>query len=353
MPETLLTNKTTANRKSGTGSSVPDMFSQYHPFLNFFYFGVVLFFTMFNQHPVFIGISYAGAVTYSLILNGAGRTLRQSFLFTLPGLAIAALLNPLFNHYGVTMLYYVESSGNWITLEALVYGIVLGAVMFVVIQWFSCYNQVMTSDKFIYLFGRIIPALSLILSMALRFVPRFTRQLKVIRNGQKAMGRDISEGSLFNRIRYGLNMLSILITWALENAIETSDSMRSRGYGLKGRTAFSIYRFTRKDKYVLGIMTGLFLVFTAGCAGGAAYASYDPRILLAGFTIQGYTAPVAISPVLAVLTYLCFALFCFLPVILDVTETISFARSRRKGTVDLDMTYKKIYETLEQEGLEL
>lgn len=71
----------------------------------------------------------------------------------------------MFNHYGVTMLYYVKSSGNWITLEALVYGVVLGAVMFVVIQWFSCYNKVMTTDKFIYLFGRIIPALSLILSM--------------------------------------------------------------------------------------------------------------------------------------------------------------------------------------------
>ncbi len=55
--------------------------------------------------------------------------------------------------------------------------------MFVVIQWFSCYNKVMTSDKFIYLFGRLIPALSLILSMALRFVPGLTGQLKVIRNG--------------------------------------------------------------------------------------------------------------------------------------------------------------------------
>ena len=158
---------------------------------------------MFNQHPVFICISYAGALSYSIFLLGGKRTLRQSFLFTLPSL---------FNHYGVTMLYYVESSGNWITLEALVYGVVLGAVMFVVIQWFSCYNKVMTSDKFIYLFGRLIPALSLILSMALRFVPRFTGQLKVIRNGQKSMGRDVSEGSLFNRIRAGFNMLSILVT---------------------------------------------------------------------------------------------------------------------------------------------
>jgi energy-coupling factor transport system permease protein len=27
-----------------------------------------------------------------------------------------------------------------------------------VITWFNCYSAVMTSDKFVYLFGRIIPA---------------------------------------------------------------------------------------------------------------------------------------------------------------------------------------------------
>ena len=168
-----------------------DSFSMCHPLLNFFYFAVALLFTMFNQHPVFLGISYAGAFVYGGLLNGWRKTLKQGLFLTLPGLLIIALLNPMFNHYGVTMLYYIESSGNWITLEAIVYGIVLGAVMFIVIQWFSCYNTVMTSDKFIYLFGRIIPALSLVLSMALRFVPRFLRQLTVIRNGQKAMGRDV------------------------------------------------------------------------------------------------------------------------------------------------------------------
>ena len=142
------------------------------------------------------------------------------------------------------------------------------------------------------------------------------------------MGKDISEGKLFDRIHAGLNMLSILITWALENAIETSDSMRSRGYGLKGRTAFSIYHFTRKDKYVFGIMIGLFTVFTGGCMRGASYATYAWTIL----------------------TYVSFGVFCFLPIIIDVIESVSFSRSRRKSAVDLEMTYKKIYETLEEEG---
>ena len=99
-----------------------DSFSMCHPLLNFFYFAVALLFTMFNQHPVFLGISYAGAFVYGGLLNGWRKTLKQGLLLTLPGLLIIALLNPMFNHYGVTMLYYIESSWNWITLEALVNG---------------------------------------------------------------------------------------------------------------------------------------------------------------------------------------------------------------------------------------
>lgn len=327
---------------------VNDAFSGCHPFLNFFYFAVVFLFTMFNQHPVFLLISYIAAVMYAFLLNGWKKTLKQNFLITLPGLLIVALLNPLFNHYGVTMLYYVEASGNWITLEALVYGLVLGAVMFIVIQWFSCYNCVMTTDKFVYLFGRIIPALSLVLSMALRFVPRFTTQLRVIRNGQKAMGRDVTNGSILAKAKHGMNILSILVTWALENAIETSDSMRSRGYGLHGRTAFSIYRLTRRDCFLGAVMGGLFAVFTVGCAGGAAYAVYDPRIVMAGFSFQGYTASVKVSPQFAIITYICFGIFCFIPVFLELYENWKLSRSRKQIGTEIGMAYRQIYEELDE-----
>ena len=125
--------------------------------------------------------------------------------------------------------------------------------------------------------------------------------------------------------------------------------MRSRGYGLKGRTAFSIYKFTKKDKSLLAVMAALFLVFATGCMNGASYASYDPGFYLLVYH-SGTPAPVSVPVVEAMLTYICFACFCFLPVILDVTETIRFARSRKHCETDLDMTYKKIYETLEQEG---
>lgn len=325
-------------------------FSKCHPLLNFYYFAVVLGFTMFVQHPVFLAVSFVGEICYGVCLKGWKQTLKMNVLFTLPLLLITVLTNPLFNHYGVTPLVYMESSGNWVTLEAFVYGLVLGCVMFIVIGWFSCYNKVMTSDKFVYLFGRVIPSLSLILSMALRFVPMFAAQMKVIRNGQKCVGMDVSNGKFLKRALYGLNLLSILVTWALENAIETADSMKSRGYGLRGRTAFSIYRFDKRDCQMGAAMLVLTAVFVYGCREGAVFAQYDPRILLAGFTIQGKAAPVACSPVLAFACYLSFALFCFLPVFLEAAEAVSMEKSRARAGVNAALTYRQVYQEIEKEG---
>ena len=98
----------------------------------------------------------------------------------MPLFMVVALMNPLFNHYGVTVLFYLYN-GTPVTLESVVYGLAMAVMLCEVIIWFQCYNKIMTSDKFIYLFGRVIPGFSLILSMCLRFVPRFKNRMKVYR----------------------------------------------------------------------------------------------------------------------------------------------------------------------------
>ena len=214
-----------------------DTFSSYHPAISMLYFVLVIGLTMFLNHPVCLGISLVCALTYSIYLKGK-KAVRFNLVYMLPLLVITALINPAFSHQGVTILTYLPS-GNPLTLESILYGIFAAFLLITVIAWFSCFNAVMTSDKFVYLFGRIIPALSLVLSMSLRFVPRFTAQIKVISNAQKCVGRDVSNGGLIKRVKHGIKILSILVTWALENAIDIADSMKDRGYGLPGRTALT------------------------------------------------------------------------------------------------------------------
>lgn len=259
-----------------------DAFSARHPLINFIYFTVVILFSMFLMHPVCLVISLLCAFIYSLYLKG--KKALHFFLFgMIPLLLVTALLNPLFNHAGVTILFYLPG-GNPVTLESIIYGLAAATMFVTVIIWFSCFNAVMTSDKFIYLFGKIIPALSLILSMVLRLVPRLKAQGRAIANAQKGVGRDAGSGSFLQRAGSVVRITSIMITWSLESAIETADSMKSRGYGLPGRTAFSIYRFDHRDRLILVIMLLLAGTVLTGLVTGVTGADYFPALRIVSVT---------------------------------------------------------------------
>lgn len=281
-----------------------DAFSSCHPVINFLYFALVLLVTMFCLHPIILGLSLAGSVVYAVYLNGQ-RAVRFSLAFLLPMMLLTLIINPAFNHQGITILTYLPT-GNPLTLESILYGVSAAAMLAAVISWFSCYTAVMTSDKFVYLFGRVIPALSLVLSMTLRFVPKFKAQLHVVSEAQRCVGRDVSDGSLLRRIRNAVTIFSIMVTWALENAIETADSMKSRGYGLPGRTAFSIYRFDVRDRTIL-----LWLCFCGGVLGWSA--------LTGGLSWRYYpTVKGALLTPVTVCLLLCWAGLCLTPMAINI-----------------------------------
>ena len=281
-------------------------FKTYHPIVNFTYFVFVIGFSCFFMHPLCLGISLVSGFVYSVMLKGR-KAIKNNLLYMLPMILITALLNPAFNHEGITVLDYLPDN-NPLTLESIVYGVCAAVMLVSVICHFSCYNEVMTSDKFIYLFGKIIPAMSVVISMTLRLVPKVAAQLKVVANAQRTMGRDVSNGSMIERAKHGLNILSIMTTWSLENAIETADSMKSRGYGIPGRTAFSIFTFDKRDKRAL--LTILFLgIYTLwGSINGELYFRYFPSIQ-------------SVKPSLFVISvFAAYLLLCISPIIIEVRE---------------------------------
>ncbi|WP_139995079.1 energy-coupling factor transporter transmembrane component T [Paenibacillus paridis] len=289
-----------------------DRFASFHPLVNFVYFASILVFSMVFMHPVLQAASLTSAVVYSIMLNGK-KAVKFNLLYMLPLLLVAAVLNPVFNHAGVTILFYLKN-GNPITLESILYGISAACMYVTVIVWFSCYNAVMTSDKFIYLFGKIMPALSLIFSMVLRFVPRYLAQIKVISNAQKCIGRDVTQGNLLARARNGMTILSIMTTWALENAIETADSMKSRGYGLPGRTSFSLFRFDARDQSVMLVLIGLIALVLFGALMGENTIRFFPSVKWLAVTPR------------SIAVYIAYFGLCMVPVIINVVEDMKWKR---------------------------
>ena len=194
-----------------------DSFSALHPALTFCYFAAVLLLTMFVLHPVFLALSLLGALGYCAQLRG-WRSLWRTLGRLVPFLVLMAALNALFNHAGVTMLFYLPN-GNPVTREALCYGAAAAAMFAAVILWFQCCSTVMTADKYLYVFGSVLPSVSLLLSMALRFVPKFTAHMRAVAAAQASLGCGTREGGAWQRLRSGARVLSVTVSWALESGI--------------------------------------------------------------------------------------------------------------------------------------
>lgn len=283
-----------------------DRFAQYHPLVNFLYFTLVLVFSMVLRHPLAQGVSLLCACIYAVQAEGQ-RAVLFCLKWCLPIFLLTALFNPAFSHEGVTILLYLPT-GNPLTLESILYGVSAGVLLVTVMVWFMNSSRVITSDKFIYLFGRVIPALSLVLSMTLRFIPKFKSQLAAVVEAQRSIGRDISQGSLLRRMKLAVSVLSIMITWALENAMDTADSMKGRGYGLPGRTAFSIYRLDDRDKSALAFLLLCAFCLVMGTAASAFSFRYYPGIRAGAWT------PLALS------FQLVYAALCAMPILLNAFE---------------------------------
>ena len=173
--------------------------------------------------------------------------------------------------------------------------------------WSRCFDAVMTSDKLMFLLGRLSPKTALLFSSALRFVPLFRQQAGRIRTAQRAMGLD-GTGGRAGRLRAGARTYSAVVTWSLENAVDTGAAMKGRGFGLKGRTSFSLFHFGRRDVLLVTAAALTDILAAAGMACGRLDFAYYPLVTLPRPDALGSIAIAA------------FAALSFLPVGLDGKE---------------------------------
>lgn len=283
-----------------------DVFSRFHPIVNLLYLMLMLGFTMFLQQPVCLGISILSAMLYGGYLCGK-RMLRFFVCYLLPTSIMILLVNPLVNHRGITILGHFPN-GNPFTLESILYGMVAAAILAGTIQWFFCLHQIMTTDKLVYLFGRMFPSLSLVIAMTLRFVPRYQRQFKAVSEAQRQLGRGRTEKKWILKMRNGIRILSIMLTWAMEHAVETAASMKCRGYGLPGRTAYSLYRWQGTDTGLLILILLLGGFIGAGIIQGSFAWTCFPRVVYA--EVNGYT----------IWYYIAYGILAFLPMLINGKE---------------------------------
>lgn len=289
---------------------IHDRFSHTHPAVGFLFFLLVIGITSFVQHPAISLTSLISGLAYSFITSHENKLWLKALI---PLMLLTAVINPLFSHEGATILTYFPN-GNPLTLESIICGFSSSLTLCAVVCWFMSFGRVMTSDKFIWLFGRIVPVLSLLLSMILRFVPKFISRMEESSEVNALI--ENSDNSKLGKIKSSVNVFSGCITWALQSSVTTAESMKSRGFGLKGRTAYTNYRLSGYDKYILLwlSLSGIFIV-SAYFEGGMYFRFYP--------TVKS----VEVSR-LSITAIFVFFLTSLTPVFLNLSEVVKCKKSK-------------------------
>lgn len=281
-------------------------FNEYHPITIMFYFISVIIVTMITMNPTILICSFLGAMFMNILCENVKKTIKKAIYGMLVVLFVG-LINPVFVHEGKTVLIYVNDKA--ITFEAIIYGFVSGLMLVTVFIWSSSINKVMSTDKYIYLTSHFFVNIGLVLSMTFRMIPLLLRQYQKIDEAQRVVGLYAGRKKM-DLIREKINVFSITISWALENAMITSDSMKARGYGKSKRTHFHLYKIKQKDIVVISIIF-IYILLLVGI--------WRKEILNFYFYPVISTVVTTCNDILVIITTL---LFMLIPTFIELKETI-------------------------------
>jgi energy-coupling factor transport system permease protein len=238
-----------------------------HPLILLLYYLFIFGLTMFSTNTWVLLMSLISAIIIGQVLKPRVLKFKKIIVFVL-AFFLLLLINLLLYQEGEEVLFDIPYLR--VTKESLFYGLNLSFLILAIIFWFDSYNILMTSDKFLYLSGRIMPATSLVLSMGLKYLPILLKQAERIKEAQIALG-DSSQGR-WSKLKKQFKIYVALLSWSLENSLDTAAAMKARGYGLSKRTSYQIFNFRFQDL--------LLIVFIVLCTSVAIFGQLKELSIL-------------------------------------------------------------------------
>lgn len=232
-----------------------------HPAVYVLYYFILIIFAFLYNDPYYL-VSFLILISVLIALQGISQEFKSIIKFFIPMSILIIILNPLTSHVGTTQIYIV---GNFsITMEALVYGILMSVSLLIILLVFSSYNRAVSYQEMLYLFSKRFPHISMVIIMALRFVPLLSYRLSEVNKVSKFNEKKTTDGkgeSRIEKIKKTANMLAVVVSWSLEESMLTAKSMKARGYGIKRRTNYLSYKIQRID-YIFFLFMGIIVMIS-------------------------------------------------------------------------------------------
>jgi len=250
-----------------------------HPAVYIIYYLVLIIFAFLFNNPCYL-ISLLVCVSVLITLQGISSEFKNLIRFFIPMSLLIIILNPLVSHVGVTKIYLM---GNYfITLEAVTYGILMSLSLLIILLLFTSYSNAVSYQEMLYIFSKKFPNISMIIIMALRFIPllnfRLSEVNKVFQFDQKHSNNEKKDEGKIDKLKNTAKMLAVVVSWSLEESMLTANSMKARGYGITQRTSYLSFKFRKIDYYFMVIVLVSALVCIVGLLQGQGRIEIYPQL---------------------------------------------------------------------------
>ncbi|MBO5966280.1 MAG: cobalt ABC transporter permease [Methanobrevibacter sp.] len=270
---------------------------------------MVLFAFIFSD-PYFV-VTFLKLILVLIALQGISHELKNIMKLFIPLSILIMILNPLLNRTGAHKIYLW--SGFFITYEAIAYGILMSLALLIVILVFSSYNRSVSYQEMLYIFSKKLPIISMIIVMALRFIPLInSRAIEVQKlNNLKSNGIELDSddeeridvdafnsnintdynSKLVDKLKSNKRIAAIIkeaktlgkimgitVSWSLEESMFTAKSMKARGYNATERTSYLSYKFSNADFAFIALIIITVGIIIAGLLKGVGMINIYPSI---------------------------------------------------------------------------
>jgi energy-coupling factor transport system permease protein len=225
-----------------------------------------------SDHPIVLGATLLAVIGAGLAA-GVGKELRRAAWIAVPLALTIAAINPLVTREGLTViarLGEVPALGQLdITLEATVYGLLLGLRALILIEAFALYSAAVDPDDVLRLFRRVSYRSALTATLATRMVPVLARDARRLADAQRCRpARPAPRLALVRAVAGG----------ALDRAVDVAATLEVRGYGSARRPPRARRPWSRHDLGFAAAAVALVAAAVAGAVSGAARVHAYPAL---------------------------------------------------------------------------
>ena len=292
-----------------------------HPGVYLLYYFIMVLFAFIFSDPYFV-VTFLVLILVLIALQGVSSELKNIMKLFIPLSILIMILNPLLNRTGAHKIYLW--SNFFITYEAIAYGVLMSLALLIVILVFSSYNRSVSYQEMLYIFSKKLPIISMIIVMALRFIPLInSRAIEVqklnnlknngIESDDETDGNDDSydsndsnkldidefnsnintdyDSKFINKLKSNKRVAAIIkeaktlgkimgitVSWSLEESMFTAKSMKARGYNATERTSYLSYKFGRADYAFIALIIVTVGIIIIGLLKGVGMINIYPSI---------------------------------------------------------------------------